>query len=329
MYQQTPSPYSSTQKENFLQRQKRLYGKQTQQIGQQTGAYGSTTPSTASGTSPVGADGRLTSSPPPQQPAQPQPAPAQAQPPAPQPQPQAAPPPAQPYQYQQFQAPQQQYTEGMAGNLAGYMMANPYSMSDENVAQMQAQQREQAAIMARDAATARSRDAAARGVLGGGNDLRNERRASDALVSSILSGNRDVALQKMMQDKEDERNALAAGNSYLDSQLGRSLDAFQGLLAGQKAQGDENFQRYQLGTDNDLRSRQLDIQKLLGEGGLDVDRSKLKEEGRQFDLSNALDTQRFLESQRQFNQDMGFKYTDLQQQQQNQMMNWLRSVYGA
>lgn len=63
--------------------------------------------------------------------------------------------------------------------------------------------------------------------------------------------------------------------------------------------------------DKDLEGRRLDIQNILGTGGLDIDRARLTESGRQFDQSHLLDLLSFLENQRQFNRRLGYDYTGL------------------
>lgn len=286
---------SNPVKETFLQRQKRLYTQQGQRTDAQP-QQPAAAPATASGSSPVGSDGRVTPTPPPQpqpaQPAIPPAAPAAAGSQVPQahiparPQVQAAPP-----------APELQQ---QTSDYASYLMANPHTMSDENLAQMQAQQREQAAIMARDAQGMRDASAAARGTYGGGQWEAGNRRASDALTASILGANRDLALKKMEQDRQDELAALGAGQDVLQSQW-----------------------------DTNMKDRQLGLQEQLGLGGLGMDQARLNEQGREYDLGQGLDIQKFFENQRQFNNDLGYKYSDLQQQQQNQLMNWLKGVYGA
>ena len=115
---------------------------------------------------------------------------------------------------------------------------------------------------------------------------------------------------------------------------------------------DNLFRNYDTG----FRDRQLNLQQELGRGGLDIDRSRLTETGRQFNLGHILNLQQFLEStrqfdaslgenarqfdnslgensrqfdtsfgegQRQFNNNLGFNYNQLNQQGQNSLFNWL------
>lgn len=76
-----------------------------------------------------------------------------------------------------------------------------------------------------------------------------------------------------------------------------------------------------------LEGRQLDIQEKLGQGGLDLDRSKLTETGRQFDKGYHLDFLRYLLDQQQlgqqgsqFNQSLGLDWFKANSANTN---NWL------
>lgn len=70
-------------------------------------------------------------------------------------------------------------------------------------------------------------------------------------------------------------------------------------------------------------NRALDIQKQLGLGGLDIDRARIGESGRQFDLGYILNLMQFLESQRQFNAGQGFDWSQLQNLVNNGATNTL------
>ena len=313
-------------RETFLQRQKRLYGTTTQAApsapqapaSNATPYHAPQAPSTSSGSSPVSSDGRIA---PPSQAA-----------PAPQP-----PPPPQPsYNYAQYQAPPQQGLENQLGQQMSQMVANPHSMSDENVAMLQAQQREQAALMAQQNGQQMAGQWAARGMSGGGQQDLAQRRLNDTLMSSVLGSNRDVMLQKMQQDRKDELDAQQAGNAFLNAQQGRYGDAFKTGLMGEQAQADENFRNWNANAANALQGRQLDIQQSLGEGGLSMDQSKLDEQMRQYNMGYGLDLQKFFENarqfdtglteqQRQFNGSNALDWSRLNSQNQNNLLNFLLS----
>lgn len=327
-------PQGQRTPESFLQRQKRLYGgatspqppaqpqnPQTPQTPQAPAAPAAPAQpaahATSSGSSPVSSDGRI--------------APAA---PAPAPQPQAPPPP--PYNYAQYQAPQQQGLENQLGQQMSQMVANPHSMSNDNVAMLQAQQREQAALMAQQSGQQNAAQWASRGMAGGGQQDLGQRRLNDSLMSSVLGSNRDVMLQKMQQDRADELAVQQAGNAYLSNELGRSGDAFKLGLAGEQAQAEENFRNWSTGTSNDLQGRQLDIQQQLGQGGLNMDQSKLDEQMRQYNMGYGLDLQKFFENarqfdtglteqQRQYNGSNALDWSRLNSQNQNNLLNFLMS----
>ena len=316
--------------ESFLQRQKRLYGGTTapQPPAQPQAPQTPQAPAapaqpaahaTSSGSSPVSSDGRL---------APPAPAP------APQPQAPAPAPPPPPYQYAQYQAPPQQGLENQLGQQMSQMVANPHSMSDENVAMLQAQQREQAALMAQQNSQQNAAQWAARGMAGGGQQDLGQRRLNDTLMSSVLGSNRDVMLQKMQQDRADELNVQQAGNAFLTGQLGRSGEAYKTGLAGEQQQADENFRNWSTGTANALQGRQLDVQQQLGEGGLAMDQSKLDEQMRQYNMGYGLDLQKFFENarqfdtglteqQRQYNGSNALDWSRLNSTNQNNLFNFL------
>lgn len=73
--------------------------------------------------------------------------------------------------------------------------------------------------------------------------------------------------------------------------------------------------------DNLARDRQLDIQQNLGQGGLDIDRQRLAQQGSQFDRSLQLDWASLLNNMYMGRAGLGLDYASLQQQGQNTMMN--------
>jgi len=150
-----------------------------------------------------------------------------------------------PDQFAQWQGPSQQAQEAQQNDLLQQMFASPHSMSDANVEQLKAQQRESALAMQRQLQGQLDQQAASLGRLGGGMNQANQRQLGLDTLSQVLAGNRDIALQKMQQDRLDELNLLGLSNEMLSGQMGRASTAYGQQLAGQQAQAQANLQGVQ------------------------------------------------------------------------------------
>lgn len=268
------------------------------------------------------------------------------------------------FQFDQFSAPDQKGIESQQQALLQQILSNPHTMSDTNVAQLKEMNKEEALAMEKQLGDKLSSRLAGRGLAGGGMENASRRRMGEDAMQQILSGNRAVDLEKMSRDRGDELSALGAADDVLGNQMTRSTAGYGARLAGQSAQAGEGRFAHQAGMDKnkfsleralageglkqagadsafrsyaqdasnffnqgdlDYRNRSLDVQRELGEGGLNIDRSRISEGGRQFDLSHQLALQEFAERMRQFNGQMGYNYNALTQNGQNALIQQILS----
>lgn len=195
----------------------------------------------------------------------------------------------QPGQISQFQAPDQSAPNGQMSALMQSILQNPHTLNDNVIAQMKEQQKEQALQMMHEQQGVLDSNAVARGTVGGGaNDALAHQNLMDT-IGKILSGNRGVDMQAASQNRQDELNALTAGDSLLNNQLQRATQSYGATLQGQQA-------------------RESAAQAAAG-SGLNLYNADLATElGRN---NQNLDVLRYLENMRQFNNTLGFNYNQL------------------
>ena len=183
-----------------------------------------------------------------------------------------------------WQGPDQMAANQAQNSLLLNVLQNPESMTDQGVAMLQQQQMEQ--ILAQQQAYQQQfgQQAASRGTYGGGYTDSLNRRLSDATTGQLTQSSRDIYLQRMMQDMEDRRAALGLSDQILTGQTGRAATGHQQQLASYGA----GMEKYFGGQDvlNAIRQRQM--QEKLGMGALDIDKQRLTESGRQFNLGHRL-----------------------------------------
>lgn len=202
----------------------------------------------------------------------------------------------------QYQIPGQWGANDAQMQLLMSLFANPYSMSPEVVSQMKGMNRDSAVSMADQARAQMQQGIASRGLnLGGGQAQAGERRLNQAAIQNILSGNREIDIAKAQQDRQDVLGLLGMTNDVLGGQQGRQLAANDFAL--QRALG-----LGQLG---------------LGWGGLDLDRDRLGESARQFNMGNQLDWAGLMNNMTMQRAGYGLDLARLQQGSQNDMFNFL------
>ena len=113
------------------------------------------------------------------------------------------------------------------------------------------------------------------------------------LVSQLLGGRRQIAVDAATQNRQDELGALSASNAADAADLQRF--GYNNDVIGNNNQS--AIAEANLG----LQGRQLTLQELLGKSGIDLEQAKFGEGKRQFNTGAGLDLLRFIESQRQFN----------------------------
>lgn len=135
----------------------------------------------------------------------------------------------------QFQGPQTQAIQGQEQALLSQMLANPYSMNAQNVAQLKEKQKETALALQQSGQAGNAEAMAARGMYGGGQQGAIDAQLRDQANKNILTGYRDIDLQKMTQDRQDLLDALGAADTSLNSASNRATSEYSQLLAGQQA----------------------------------------------------------------------------------------------
>lgn len=181
-------------------------------------------------------------------------------------------------QITQYQGPNQQAVQDQQQQLLMGMLQNPYSMSDQNVEQLKAQQRATALALQQAGQSTNAEQAAAMGRVGGSGQRTADARLADSTNSNILSGYRDIALNKMKQDRQDLLDAIEGATGVMDSASQRSTQEYAQGLAGQQAR--------ELGQFNQAKSAQ-DL------AALGLDRDALLQKENQFAFGT--EQQRFLD----------------------------------
>lgn len=259
-----------------------------------------------------------------------------------------------------FNAPDQSVLNTGQADLMSAILNNPQTLNPTVVEAMKNRAKEDQLLAAKQAEMRNASSAAARGVSGGGNEAGINRRIYDSASSNILRNNQDLDINAAQTNRQNELDALGAAEQMLSGQMGRATAGFGATLAGETAQADanragvaSNFDRSRFEMDKGLSQfginqaiagnardnyatdlsayfgnrdanrsdRALDINRELGQGGLDIDRSRLTETGRQFDAGHGLDIMRFLEGQRQADNSLGFNYSQLNQQGQQSLID--------
>lgn len=123
---------------------------------------------------------------------------------------------------------------------------------------------------------------------------------------------------------QSQADAQKSDLDRLLAQFGINTQVSQNAQQNYETDLDAFFRNKDLG----LQTRNLDLQKELGLGGLAVDRARLTESGRQFDLGHALDALGFLENRRQSDNDLGYRYNALDQQGQSSIFDFLSRALG-
>ena len=179
-----------------------------------------------------------------------------------------------PNRISQFQGPDQQNIQGKSNQLMEWMLDNPLSMSDQNVAALKDKQKEAALSMQRQLGSQNAEEMARSGRFGGGGYLAQNAAIQGQLARDVLSGNREVDLQKMKQDFADRKSVAELSDTMLTGQMGRATDSYRAGLEGQterergfreaatsaqeaermgldraKYQADEGFRGYESGRD--------------------------------------------------------------------------------
>jgi hypothetical protein len=133
------------------------------------------------------------------------------------------------------------------------------------------------------------------------------------------------------QADENYRASEAGRQAQLDDQA-RTLSQF-GINQAIAGNAQDNYKtdstNYFSGRDADRSDKSLQLQRDLGEAGINIDSKRLDESGREFDAGNGLDILKFLESQRQADNSLGFNYAQLGQNGQQSLIDSILRMTGG
>lgn len=121
-----------------------------------------------------------------------------------------------------YQAPDQSAAQGQISALLQAILANPQTMNDNVVSQMKEAQKSQALLMGQQNQSQLDRSAVSRGTLGSGAQQAMQGENLQHVLGQILDSNRSIDIQQVAQNRQDQLNALQAGESVLNGQLGRA-----------------------------------------------------------------------------------------------------------
>ncbi len=254
--------------------------------------------------------------------------------------------------YTQFVAPNHDASNQAQLDLVNRILTNPDTQSPEVIAKMKQASMEEALKMAEQLRQQNALDAVSRGFNpAGGSAAAADRLTNENLISSILGKNRDIEIGAASQNRADELAALASAEGILSGQVGRAGDVYNNILKGQTTQAADreavsndainralsqfgadlqganfNLNQQQANRGDFNTQQQLALQRELGIGGLNLDQSRLSEQGREFNLNNALNVLQFLEGQRQANNNLGFNYTALNANQNAGLINQIMAL---
>jgi hypothetical protein len=226
-----------------------------------------------------------------------------------------------PMKMSQFEMPNQGISNALQTQLMNQMLANPHSMSDQNVAQLKGQQTDEALLMNKQLQDQLMQQGASRGAMGGSIDS-GQRRLASSLADSVLGGNRQIDLQKMQQDRADELGALGASNDVLGGQMGRATSGYGAQLSGQQAQAAQNM----AGHDSQAQQVQFALQQALSQEDLNkagadsafsawlngnqlgLDSQRIGNQSAQFNMSNDLANRQFADDMKKWRAGLNYQY---------------------
>jgi hypothetical protein len=130
------------------------------------------------------------------------------------------------------------FDEGPEGQqmraLLQQILANPHTMNDQAVAGLKNAQKETADALRTQGLSQASSAAAASGRYGSGTAAQDTSAVQSDFGSKVLDAYRGIDIQKLIQDREDESNALQLGDTLQQSRFGRESEGFQNTLEGER-----------------------------------------------------------------------------------------------
>jgi len=171
-------------------------------------------------------------------------------------------------QYSQFAGPDQQQTTAMQNSLMQAILGNPETLGPQQLAQLKEKQKEAALMQEQQGLALAQQFAAQRGTTNGAALAGLLSQIRGETGNSIITGNRDLDLAAMQQNRADQLAALGMSDSLMSGQMSRASQGFQNTLAGQSAQAQDTrsvaqdaISRAITGHDANLASAGMGLQK--------------------------------------------------------------------
>ncbi len=139
------------------------------------------------------------------------------------------------------------------------LLQSPHSLNDQVTGQMKERYKEDTLRGTQQQIEQQRMQAGARGTLDGGRQQANERRMQEQALASVLGSNRDIDINRAVQNKQDELAALGISDQVLNGALGRATSGYQTQLTGQMSQE----QLRQAAAESALRTGQFDFSQQL------------------------------------------------------------------
>lgn len=176
--------------------------------------------------------------------------------------------------------------EGRHRALLDSILANPQILGPEEIAGMRGQAQDDLTSILGQLEDQIQQDAASRGTLGGGTTAGMVSDARTGMAANLFNTFRDIEVEAAQTNRDSELDALSAAQAF----------------------------------------EQLQLQEALGMGGLDIDRQRLGESGRQFDLGHQLAWAHLMNQMVMGRLGYGL---DLAQFEQGGNLDWLMALLGG
>lgn len=131
------------------------------------------------------------------------------------------------------------------------------------------------------------------------------------------------------QNQQDQLNRKLDQFGINQAVTGNAQDNYKTDSANYFANRGANLADKSQADQNAVANRGLDIQQMLGQGGLNIDKSRLDAANNQFQQQYGLSIMDFLERQREANNNLGFNYDQLGANNQNAMMDYILRAFGG
>lgn len=216
-----------------------------------------------------------------------------------------------PAQLAQYSAPSSGNVMPLEQSLVEQVLTNPETMSPDVVAALKEKNKEEALTYQDQQNEMLGRDAVARGVTVNPGDAR--RLASD-VISQLITGNRNIDIQKATQDRADQQSAAALAEQFLTGLTNRAQSNYDSTLKGETAQEALNQAAVQSQIQqilNDEQQQQAQADENHFAFGTQADAANFGQNQYAFNTNNALALAQLAEQIRQFNNTLGFNYTTL------------------